>query len=106
MKFKGGEPFEDTGRVWAGFSVFKEKLEKLERRGPSIGMGVMKKVGKGNVTGGGTGRRTDKGAGEGGGGTGLTKNASRKLIRRSTWSGIRGATRGGKTLWEGSLSTL
>ena len=62
MKFKGGETFEDTGRVWAGFNVFQKKLEKLERREPSIGMGIVKKVGKGNVTGRATRRRADKGA--------------------------------------------
>ena len=95
VEFIGGEAFKDTGGVWTGFNVFKEKKIKIKRGGPSIGMGVMKEVGKGNVAGRGTGGRTDKGAREGRGSTGLTENVARKLIRRSAWSGIRGATRGG-----------
>ena len=95
VEFVGGEAFEDTGGVRTGFNVLKEKEIKIKRGGPSIGMGVMKEVGKGNVAGRDTGGRTDKGAREGRGGTGLTENVARKLIRRSVWSGIRGATRRG-----------
>ena len=65
VEFVGGEAFEDTGGVRTGFSVFKEKEIKIKRGGPSIGMGVVKEIGKGNVAGRGTGGRTDKGAGQG-----------------------------------------
>ena len=95
VEFEGRKAFEDTGGVRTGFNILKEKEIEIKRGGPSIGMGVVKEIGKGNVAGRDTGGRTDKGAREGRGGTGLTENVARKLIRRSAWSGIRGATRGG-----------
>ena len=34
--FIGGETFKDTGGVWAGFNVFKEKQIKIKREGLAL----------------------------------------------------------------------
>ena len=54
VKFESRKAFEDTGGVRARLDILKEKEVEIKRGGPSIGMGVVKEIGKGNVTGGST----------------------------------------------------